>query len=84
MRIVQTRRPASHRLIPVIEHPHQPVGKPMQIRRWGRLVRAGRQYVDRRGWQGPWRIDILAVTVGSDGSAAVERFEDVTAGAYFS
>ena len=36
------------------------------------------------GWQGPWRIDILAVTVGSDGSAALERFEDVTAGAYFS
>ena len=53
-------------------------------RKLGRLVRAGRQYVDRRGWQGPWRIDILAVTVGSDGSAAVERFEDVTAGAYFS
>ncbi|GAB1486585.1 hypothetical protein MASR2M79_16350 [Aminivibrio sp.] len=53
-------------------------------RKLGRLVRAGRQYVDRRGWQGPWRIDILAVTVGSDGSAALERFEDVTAGAYFS
>lgn len=53
-------------------------------RKLGRLVLAGRQYVDRRGWQGPWRIDILAVTVGSDGSAALERFEDVTAGAYFS
>ena len=50
----------------------------------GRLVKAGRKYVDRTGWQGPWRIDIFAVTVGAEGSVTVERFEDVTAGAYFS
>ena len=53
-------------------------------RKPGRLVKAGRKYVDKTGWQGPWRIDIFAVTVGAEGSVTVERFEDVTAGAYFS
>ena len=51
-------------------------------RKLGRLVRAGRRYVETRGWTGPWRIDILAVTLHPGRDASVERFEDVTAGAY--
>ncbi|TDY65033.1 putative endonuclease [Aminivibrio pyruvatiphilus] len=51
-------------------------------RKLGRLVRAGRRYVEARGWDGPWRIDILSVTLHPGKDASVERFEDVTAGAY--
>ena len=51
-------------------------------RKLGRLVRAGRRYVETLGWTGPWRIDILAVTLHPGRDASVERFEDVTAGAY--
>ena len=51
-------------------------------RKLGRLVRTGRRYVASRGWDGPWRIDILSVTLSPGGSTSVERFEDVTAGAY--
>ena len=51
-------------------------------RKLGRLVRAGRRYVETRGGTGPWRIDILAVTLHPGRDASVERFEDVTAGAY--
>ncbi|MGI6783783.1 MAG: YraN family protein [Aminivibrio sp.] len=51
-------------------------------RKLGRLVRAGRVYTDSRGWGGPWRIDIVAVTLRPGDEPLVERFEDVTAGAY--
>lgn len=32
------------------------------------------------GWEGPWRIDIAAITVGSDGSPKLEVFRDITVG----
>lgn len=51
-------------------------------RKIGRLVRAGRIYTDSRRWDGPWRIDIVSVTLKSGEKPLVERFEDVTAGAY--
>jgi len=51
-------------------------------RKLGRLVRAGRVYVDSRGWEGPWRIDIISVTLRPGKEPLAERFEDVTAGAY--
>lgn len=53
-------------------------------RKLGRLVRSGRLYTDMTGWEGPWRIDILSVTMKKDGTHSIERFEDVTGGAWFS
>jgi putative endonuclease len=53
-------------------------------RKLRRLVRTGRKYVDSRRWDGPWRIDILSVTLRRDGQPGIERFEDVTAGGDFS
>lgn len=53
-------------------------------RKLRKLVRTGRRYVESRGWTGPWRIDILSVTVRAEGEPSIEWFEDVTAGAYFS
>jgi putative endonuclease len=44
------------------------------------LVRAGRTYVDRIGWEGPWRIDLLAVTLDGSREALVELFPDIAAG----
>lgn len=45
------------------------------------LVRAGRSYVARLGWQGPWRIDLLAVTLdGWGGEPRVELLADIAAG----
>ena len=49
-----------------------------------RLVRAGRLYVEYKRWDGPWRIDVVAVTMNPDGPPDIERFEDATAGRYFS
>jgi putative endonuclease len=53
-------------------------------RKLRRLVRTGQKYVDSRRWEGPWRIDVLAVTLRRDGASRIERFEDVTAGGGFS
>lgn len=49
-------------------------------RKLGRLVREGSRYVDNSGWTGPWRIDIVSVTVRDGVEPEVERFEDVTGG----
>ncbi len=54
---------------------------PRKIRR---LVRTGTKYMDSRRWDGPWRIDVVAVTLSADEDARIERFEDVTAGGNFS
>ncbi|MFP4481725.1 MAG: YraN family protein [Thermovirgaceae bacterium] len=45
-----------------------------------KLVRTGRWYVQRSGWEGPWRIDVVAVTVGPGKEPEVEVFRDVTVG----
>ena len=45
-----------------------------------RLVREGSRYVNAAGWTGPWRIDIVSVTVRDGAEPEVERFEDVTDG----
>ena len=52
-------------------------------RKLRRLVRTGQKYVNSRRWEGPWRIDILAVTIQKNGEPLLERFEDVTAGGNF-
>lgn len=53
-------------------------------RKISRLVRTGRIYVDSRRWEGPWRIDLLAVTLDGDAPPEIERFEDITAGGWSS
>lgn len=50
---------------------------PRKIRR---LVRTGTKYMNSRRWDGPWRIDVVAVTLPKEGDAHIERFEDITTG----
>lgn len=45
-----------------------------------RLVRAGRLYMERCLWNGPWRIDLVAVTLCDNVPPEIERFEDITDG----
>ena len=61
----------------------QPAEDSVGPRKLDRLVRAGRQYVEAAGWEGPWRIDIVAVTVREKGDPFLEHFEDVTSGGWF-
>lgn len=71
--VVEVRLRSIGRLLP----PEETVG-PRKLRV---LVRAGRSYVDRVGWEGPWRIDLLAVTVdGGGGNPRVELFPDIAMG----
>jgi len=56
--------------------PETTVG-PSKLRK---LVRTGRWYVLNKGWEGPWRIDVVAVTVKGDKNPEVEIFRDVTMG----
>ncbi|HOG14869.1 MAG TPA: YraN family protein [Synergistales bacterium] len=72
MVVVEVRTRTIGRMLP----PEATVG-PSKIRK---LVRTGRAYMDRIGWEGPWRIDIAAITVGPDGKPALEIFRDITVG----
>jgi len=47
-----------------------------------KLIRAGEEYVIGNSWKGPWRIDLLAITLGKDGSREMEHFPDITHGEY--
>lgn len=49
-------------------------------RKLKRLVRLGRCYVERARWEGPWRVDVVAVKIGPGKEAEVEIFRDVTTG----
>jgi putative endonuclease len=70
--VVEVRTRSVGRMAP----PETTVG-PRKLRK---LVRTGRWYVERSGWEGPWRIDVVAVTVGSFNGPGVEIFRDVTTG----
>ena len=72
MVVVEVRTRTLGRMVP----PEATVG-PSKIRK---LVRTGRTYMESVGWEGPWRIDIAAITVGSDGSPKLEVFRDITVG----
>ena len=72
MVVVEVRTRTIGRMLP----PEATVG-PSKIRK---LVRTGTAYMDRIGWEGPWRIDIAAITVGPDGKPALEIFRDITVG----
>jgi putative endonuclease len=46
-----------------------------------RILRSARLYVEKvLSYDGNWRVDIAAVTVGADGASRVEMFGDVTVG----
>ncbi len=70
--VVEVRTRSVGRVAP----PETTVG-PRKLRK---LVRTGRWYVQRSGWEGPWRIDVVAVTVKQGKLPQVEIFRDVTLG----
>jgi putative endonuclease len=49
-------------------------------RKLGRLVKTARIFLDKKGYTGNWRIDVLAVTKDKAGEFSVELFRDVTMG----
>ncbi|MFC2593999.1 MAG: YraN family protein [Fretibacterium sp.] len=62
-----------------VQSPLDSVG-PRKLRH---LVNAGRAHADRMGWTGPWRIDLIAITVDRDAAESEWRLEhvrDVTRG----
>lgn len=68
------------RTVGVMQPPEATVG-PRKLRT---LVRAGRAMVEGTGWPGPWRIDLIAITVdlrGTDPDAwRLSHIRDITAG----
>lgn len=48
-----------------------------------KLVRAGKHYVAKNNWNGPWRIDLVAVTVQDRDLYSIDRFQDITAGGFY-
>ena len=66
------------RSIGEIMSPEDSVG-PKKIRK---LVRAGTLLVESKNWQGPWRIDLIAMTVDRKGEWNVEHFRDITDGVW--
>lgn len=72
MVVVEVRTRTLGRMLP----PEATVG-PSKIRK---LIRTGTAWMASREWEGPWRIDIAAITVGSDGNPSLEIFRDITTG----
>ncbi len=72
MVVVEVRTRTLGRMLP----PEATVG-PSKIRK---LIRTGTAYMASREWEGPWRIDIAAITVDSDGKPSLEIFKDITVG----
>lgn len=67
---VRTRR------IGTMAPPETTVG-PRKLRK---LIGTARRYVEKVGYDGNWRIDIVAVTEKADGSREIELFGDATMG----
>ena len=47
-----------------------------------KLVRSGEEYVMKNNWQGPWRIDLVAITINNDNSWDIEHFTDISVGEF--
>ncbi len=45
-----------------------------------KLVRTGQYYVLKNKWEGPWRIDLIAITVEENENVRIEHFPDITYG----
>lgn len=52
-------------------------------RKLRKLVSAGKYYVLKNKWDGPWRIDLMAVTVENEKHFRIERYQDITAGEFY-
>jgi putative endonuclease len=44
------------------------------------ILKSARRYVEGISYGGNWRIDVVAITVDSEGYASVELFSDITIG----
>ena len=64
-----------YRSVGTIMPPEASVG-PKKLRK---LVLAGSAYMDRIGWNGFWRIDLIAIT-DRDGRISLEHYRDITGG----
>lgn len=72
MVVVEVRTRTLGRMLP----PEATVG-PSKIRK---LVRTGTAYMASKEWEGPWRIDVAAITVGPGEKTVLEIFKDITVG----
>ncbi|SMG38038.1 YraN family protein [Dethiosulfovibrio salsuginis] len=64
-----------YRSVGLVMPPEESVG-PRKLRK---LVLAGSAYVDRIGWEGFWRIDLIAIT-DLNGKLSLEHLRDITGG----
>jgi putative endonuclease len=59
-------------------------GSPEESVDWNkqaRLIRLGEAYVAAVGWEGPWRIDVVAIELAADGSVVrLAHYPNVTEG----
>lgn len=68
-----------YRTLGEVQSPLDSVG-PRKLRT---LVNAGRAHMERIGWNGPWRIDLIGVTADRDAREKdwrLEHVRDITAG----
>lgn len=72
MVVVEVRTRTLGKMLP----PEATVG-PSKIRK---LVRTGTAYMASKEWEGPWRIDVAAITVGPGEKPVLEIFKDITVG----
>jgi putative endonuclease len=47
-------------------------------RKLARMVAVAEAYVYEHGWQGDWRLDVLAIEAGSGDAAAIEWYRSVS------
>lgn len=43
-----------------------------------KLVRSGSIYTARQGWNGPWRIDLVAITVSDENNWHIEHYRNIS------
>jgi len=72
--VVEVRTRSVGKLMP----PECSVG-PDKLRK---LVRTGKYYVLKNKWDGPWRIDLIAITVQDKDIYRLDSFRDITAGEF--
>lgn len=56
-----------------------PAGATVGPQKMRKLIRTGRHYVEKRAYDGHWRVDLIAITARG-GEREVEHFRDITYG----
>ncbi len=72
--IVEVRTRTCGRMLP----PEFTVG-PSKLKK---LVRSGKIFVEKIKWEGPWRIDLIAITVLADNEWKIEHYRNITDGEF--